>query len=274
MVGCLTAAVCLWLAWPADAQPTAGQQEKSPAAHAPAERRAAPGPPVASAALERVDEIAGSIRYHGKKAVGIKARKNPATDEDVKVLANYLELTSLRVSHCQGVSDRGLAPLANMPKLRLLFLRGTPVTGACLGCVQEGAGLQRIALAETNVSDDNLPHLRGVKNLQWLSLRKTRVTDAGMRYLADLPTLTYLQLAETAVGDAGVAEIAKINSLEELDLELLQISEKGLAQLSNLKDLKRLNLAMVVVPDEAVTALQATIPGLDVFRWRIPGGWR
>jgi len=30
---------------------------------------------------------------------------------------------------------------------------------------------------------------------------------------------------------------------------------------------------MVVVSDEAVTALQAAIPGLQVLRWRIPGGW-
>lgn len=56
-------------------------------------------------------------------------------------------------------------------------------------------------------------------------------------------------------------------------MKLLRISDKGLAQLKNLKNLKRLNLAMVVVPDEAVTALQAAIPGLDVLQWRIPGGW-
>jgi hypothetical protein len=29
----------------------------------------------------------------------------------------------------------------------------------------------------------------------------------------------------------------------------------------------------VVVSDEAVTDLQAAIRGLDVLRWRIPGGW-
>ncbi|MCU0874062.1 MAG: hypothetical protein MUE50_17135, partial [Pirellulaceae bacterium] len=71
----------------------------------------------------------------------------------------------------------------------------------------------------------------------------------------------------------GLAEIAKIETLEELDLELLRISDRGLAQLKNLKSLKRLNIAMVVVSDEAVTALQAAIPGLQVLRWRIPGGW-
>jgi len=88
-----------------------------------------------------------------------------------------------------------------------------------------------------------------------------------------LPKLTYLQLAETAVGDAGLAEIARIKSLEELDLELLHLSDQGLAQLVHLQNLKRLNLAMVDVSDEAVTALQTAVRGLEVLRYRIPGGW-
>lgn len=171
---------------------------------------------MAPAALERVDEIAGSIRYHGKKAVGIKARKNPATDDDVKVFAELMDLEELE-------------------------LQGETITDAAVNYLVGLPALHHLSLENTSITDE------GVANLQRLSLRKTCVTDAG------------------------VAEIAKIESLEEQDLELLQISEKGLAQLSNLK---RLNLAMVVVPDEAVTALQATIPGLDVFRWRIPGGWR
>jgi hypothetical protein len=57
-------------------------------------------------------------------------------------------------------------------------------------------------------------------------------------------------------------------------LELLRISDEGLAQLKDLKKLKRLNIAMVLVSDEAVSNLQAAIWGLDVLRWRIPGGWR
>lgn len=73
--------------------------------------------------------------------------------------------------------------------------------------------------------------------------------------------------------EADLFAVGRTEGLEELDLKLLRISDKGLAQLKNLKNLKRLNLAMVVVPDEAVTALQAAIPGLDVLRWRIPGGW-
>ena len=86
------------------------------------------------------------------------------------------------------------------------------------------------------------------------------------------PKLTYLRLAETAVSDQGLAEIAKIVSLEELDLELLRISDKGLLSLRGLKNLKKLNIAMVGVSDDAVAALQSAIRGLDVRRWRIPGG--
>jgi hypothetical protein len=29
----------------------------------------------------------------------------------------------------------------------------------------------------------------------------------------------------------------------------------------------------VVVSDDAVRALEAALPGLQVLRWRIPGGW-
>ena len=48
--------------------------------------------------------------------------------------------------------------------------------------------------------------------------------------------------------------------------------DKELEQLQNLENVKRLNIAMVVVSDEAVTDLQAAVRGLDVLRWRIPGG--
>ncbi len=62
------------------------------------------------------------------------------------------------------------------------------------------------------------------------------------------------------------------DALEDLDLELLRMTDKGLLPLRNLKNLKKLNIAMVGVSDDAVAALQSAIRGLDIRRWRIPGG--
>ena len=59
-VGCLSAASCLVLS------PAGAADARQPAA--PAER-----PPAIQAALDRVDGLAGSARYDGKKVVGVQA---------------------------------------------------------------------------------------------------------------------------------------------------------------------------------------------------------
>ena len=45
------------------------------------------------------------------------------TAKGLNVLENFPAMTSLRLSYSPGVDDAGLAALANMPSLRLLFLR-------------------------------------------------------------------------------------------------------------------------------------------------------
>ena len=97
MAGCLAAAACLWLASPTDAQPTAGRPKKSAAPDAPAAPRDVPEPLAMKAAVERVDGLAGSLRYDGKKVIGVQADKNPASDEDVKVFAGLTDLEEIEL---------------------------------------------------------------------------------------------------------------------------------------------------------------------------------
>ncbi|MCH5376911.1 MAG: hypothetical protein JJ992_23335, partial [Planctomycetes bacterium] len=101
-VGSLAAASCLALALQTEAQPTDAQSLTSPAAGASegqqaARKQPAASPSVVKAAVERVDGLAGSIRYDGKKIVGVRCEKYAASDEDVKVFADLPDLEELAV---------------------------------------------------------------------------------------------------------------------------------------------------------------------------------
>mgnify|MGYP000031213925 CR=1 FL=1 len=64
-VGSLAAAACLLRAPQTHAQPTA--------------------------VVEHVDGLAGSIRYDGKKVVGVRCEKYPASDEDAKAYKAFVD---------------------------------------------------------------------------------------------------------------------------------------------------------------------------------------
>jgi internalin A len=81
------------------------------------------------------------------------------------------------------------------------------------------------------VTDDGLPHLRGLTNLVKLSLRSTRVADAGLAHLKGLTNLTTLDLSSTQVTDAGLAHLKGLTKLLLLDLRGTQVTVAGVKEL-------------------------------------------
>ena len=61
-------------------------------------------PPVVKSVVECVDGLAGSIRYDGKKGVGVRCEKYPASDEDAKVFAGLTDLEELAILRIHEVS--------------------------------------------------------------------------------------------------------------------------------------------------------------------------
>jgi len=61
-------------------------------------------------------------------------------------------------------------------------------------------------LANPDVTDETLKHLRGMSRLQELDLNDTQVTDAGLKLIAQLPKLQRLRLRGTRITDAGFRE--------------------------------------------------------------------
>jgi hypothetical protein len=103
------------------------------------------------------------------------------------------------------ITDAELAPLAGLPQVAQLNLRGREITNAGLAYLKNLKGLIRLHLEKTKVTDDGLQELKGLENLEYLNLYGTEVTDAGLKHLEGLKKLRKLYLWQTKVTDAGVA---------------------------------------------------------------------
>jgi hypothetical protein len=118
---------------------------------------------------------------------------------------------------------RYLVPIDLGPRERIVDgKRHITLTGwdqkdySILGSKHDVAVLQ---MANSDVTDQTLEHLRGMNELKDLDLNNTQITDAGLTILKELPELKVLRLKNTRVTDPGFqASLAGKDSLMQLDL--------------------------------------------------------
>ncbi len=103
-------------------------------------------------------------------------------------------------------------------------------------------GLKALMLVETDVTDNGLRPIRGLKSLTKLYLQSEKLTDAGLAHLAELSSLEILEVMSPGITDAGLAHIAKLRSLRELYIWSPKIRGPGLVHLAKLPSLMNLNL--------------------------------
>jgi hypothetical protein len=76
-----------------------------------------------------------------------------------------------------------------------------------------------LQMANADVDDRTLEHLKGLTELRELDLNGTQVTDAGLAVVAGLPQLRTLRLARTRITDEGFrTHLFPKESLTRLDL--------------------------------------------------------
>ena len=69
--------------------------------------------------------------------------------------------------------------------------------------------LELLSLIGTNVTDDQLKLLVGLKNLRSLRLNQTAVTDAGLKHLGQMKSLKYLCLGGVDATPEGVKQLKR-----------------------------------------------------------------
>jgi Leucine-rich repeat (LRR) protein len=101
----------------------------------------------------------------------------------------------------------------------------------------------RVVLASKDVTDVDIAHLRGVKNLGFLYLNGcSKLTDACLPYLALLPDLEELYLNNTAITGDGLVHLKGLTNLRELEIGSATVTIKQAAPLTALKGLTHLKL--------------------------------
>jgi hypothetical protein len=140
----------------------------------------------------------------------------------------FLALLGLLGLSCVWVGVRGYRQLAAIQEIEKLEgdVEQSPAGPSWL---RELIGADRmrmfddvtvVHLADGDVTDEGLEHLRGLTSLQQLVLTNTQVTDAGLEHLRGLTSLQGLDLSSTKLTDAGLEHLCRLSSLQVLSLDL------------------------------------------------------
>jgi hypothetical protein len=153
--------------------------------------------------------------------------------------------------------------LAKMPDPGAPFGLDLNLTNMTDEGLKELAGLkslQALYLAGTQVTDAGLKDLAARKSLLTLDVRWTKVTVAGLKELAGLTTLQRLYLNHCGVTDAGVKELTGLKSLQILNISASEVTDAGLKEVANLKSLQSLIMWGTKATPAGIAELRKELP--------------
>jgi DNA-binding response OmpR family regulator len=195
---------------------------------------------------------------------------NSSAESVLQLLENILEWPRVQLGQKldlfrMDVTDKDLGHLTSgLDNLRFLSLADTNVTNEGLVHLKDLKELQELHLDATQVNDDGLPLLTCLENLEVLDLKETQVTDAGLARLQPLKKLRGLYLTRTGIGDEGLSHLSGFSDMQILILWQTKVTDKGLAHLESLKNLQELILWNTDVTEEGVERLARALPECDI----------
>lgn len=120
--------------------------------------------------------------------------------------------------HGAAVTDKDLAPLAQLKKVTSVNLAKTSVTDAGLAQLKPHTGITHLHLEQTRITDAGLVNLKPLQALEYLNLYGTAVTDAGLAHLSSLTNLKNLYVWQSKVTAEGAKKLN--GALPKLDINL------------------------------------------------------
>ncbi|PYS69458.1 MAG: hypothetical protein DMF69_16965 [Acidobacteria bacterium] len=139
------------------------------------------------------------------KELGLTAinSANMIGDEDLAIISQLAQITSLNLDGSKRVTDKGLSYLARMPQLRELILGGQ-ITDRGLGSLQHLRELRVFQMYWQNgITDYGVSNLRWCNQLEEVDLLGCNVGDGAIAALTEKPNLRRFKTGRN-VTDAGL----------------------------------------------------------------------
>lgn len=217
--------VSLALAVPAAAQPPAKKAEDP-----------------AVAALKRLGgAVTRDFKAPGNPVIAVRLFKDDVTDDDLKELAQFPYLRSLKISS-KPLTGTGFAALTKLPLEDLDLGFSWAITGDGLKEIAKFQTLKVLHLCQGTFADADLPVLAALDNVEEFSLTSSHVKDVGTgKALAGMKKLRKLDVSNSRVGDGAMEKVAENNTeLRELKLFGSAVTDAGYRYVGRMKNLEDL----------------------------------
>ncbi len=172
--------------------------------------------------LHHLGQIAprvGSFRFYGTQV----------TDDGLRVLARLPNLRFLMVHNNDRLTDEGLEVLLKT-SLSDLTISSTLITGEGFKGITSDTQMTRLDLAGTAVVDESLRYLKPC-SLTHLNLLDTDIGDEAVEHLKGMKTLSILSFENTNVSDRSVELLKEMKTLTELNLKGTSVTAAGIVTL-------------------------------------------
>ena len=181
-----------------------------------------------------LNDVEFALLKHLPKLRRIYLRGVGVTDQGLAVLAQMPQVEELLLEYNWngwGLTDDCFQHIGQLPRLKQLSLDRMRITGTGLARLRYPKSLQDLALENSPIADKEVAQVKRFPNLEQLRLENTSVTDDGMKHLGECQALIVLELDAAGVSDQGLAYLVKIPTLEALRLEGTPVTDACLPAL-------------------------------------------
>ena len=180
---------------------------------------------------------------------------------DLSFLASWPQLSALDL-YASEVSVAGLRSIGRCLHLKDLSLYLCRLDASGVRHLSGLAGLERLNLEYTNVTDGDLASLVTLKQLREFGLTRTKV-GGDLNYLSSFEHLELLRLYDTEVTGSDMKSLVGLAHLRSLDLGYTSIGSSGFAYVRQMKQLRWLRISCNA---DELRALQRALPECSVIR--------
>lgn len=158
-------------------------------------------------------------------------------DDDVsKLLSQDLGLQSLvhlDLSN-SSVTDDSLPLIAQLPRMEVLVLSGSFVSGSGSGVLCSASKLNSLFMSHNRLQTGSFEWLARCRHLRQLDVSYTNLSDDDLLTISSAEQITYLNCAHTDVSDTGLEHLERLRGLKYLNVAGTKVSSSASEKLQQM----------------------------------------